>query len=80
MRALSSKRIQPQGLDRPIRNRPSRKIRGDTMKTHLLSFLKNVDQQIGNWIIDAYVDTQRVQYQAPTLEKDDSRLYRRGKF
>ena len=46
----------------------------------LKSFLKNVDQQLGAMIIDAYVDTQRVQYQVPRLEKDDSRLYRRGKF
>lgn len=46
----------------------------------LKSFLKTVDQELGNLIINAYVDSQRVQYRASRLEKDDSRLYRRGKL
>lgn len=46
----------------------------------LFSIFKKIDTELGNMIINAYCDTQRVQYQAPRLERDNSRLNKRGKF
>ena len=40
----------------------------------IFSIFKRVDTFLGELIIGAYVDAQRVQYRVPKLEKNNNRL------